>query len=306
MIKKVLTCFKTAADVPVILRSAHRLDCHSVFQHAVNLKAGPMLVTVQAVREPVTPCSIMVGTEAHIDFRERLSERQDISYTDNLLRLGPGIIIKMHEAINWQPEELSGLNICRRKALYSLKNMSGLLSLTGKDCVFAPAAGLIFGQPLPGPKSNPYDRFAEKTETIINSFFTSFNRGLYEHAAYSASELIGLGPGLTPSGDDFLIGLTAVLQSCGGNKNNAEFMQLLRHEIGRRLRTTGDVSRNFLKFALAGQFNEYVGLLMHQFDNEEVRLYMDTCRRLMQFGHTSGIDTLWGIAGGLRLLQMSA
>jgi hypothetical protein len=78
--------------------------------------------------------------------------------------------------------------------------------------------------------------------------------------AEAARHLIGLGPGLTPAGDDFLGGYLAgrFAQSPGEAVIPASFFSLLLPYAGE----TGIVAQAFLRKALAGNFSEYIAELV--------------------------------------------
>jgi Protein of unknown function (DUF2877) len=106
--------------------------------------------------------------------------------------------------------------------------------------------------------------------------------------------LAGLGPGLTPSGDDVLAGLLVVLAVAG-------------HD-GRELRRAVDgapthaISRAFLTWAARGQAVEPVHRLLDALaasDPAAVRRHQEA---VLALGHTSGADLLLGLRVGLGAL----
>lgn len=108
-----------------------------------------------------------------------------------------------------------------------------------------------------------------------------------ENAAAALIRLIGLGPGLTPSGDDFLCGVLAGLTMCGGCL--ARFAVLLKEQITQNLQNTNDISRAFLECALQNRYSAAVNALLDIPCAEEILASFG------QIGHSSGIDTLCGV-----------
>ena len=110
--------------------------------------------------------------------------------------------------------------------------------------------------------------------------------------------LIGLGEGLTPSGDDFCAGVLAALRI--RVEPEAQILRLyLEREIRLRLNGTNDVSAQFLRCAALGQFSEPVlALLGRPLGARERRA---AAAVLGAVGHSSGVDTLNGIYLGLSL-----
>ena len=115
-----------------------------------------------------------------------------------------------------------------------------------------------------------------------------------------ASGLIGLGEGLTPAGDDCLVGALAVL-------HRFDRAWLAAHpEIQAAVRRrawdgTTAVAREFVAHALAGQFAESVVDLLAADSVEAARRAVT---RLLEVGATSGADTLLGIRLALAALQV--
>ena len=115
-------------------------------------------------------------------------------------------------------------------------------------------------------------------------------------AADIAIGLIGLGPGLTPSGDDALVGMEAGLHALGAP--TAGF--LASAVDGLEDRTTA-LAATLLRHAAAGEFAErlhrLVGALLGS-DDETVATAID---RAASWGATSGMDSLFGVLIGLDL-----
>ena len=122
--------------------------------------------------------------------------------------------------------------------------------------------------PVPGPRRRPpwppeirAQKEAPGGSTPLRSLsFFSPQRCYPElrRRGWAARHLIGLGPGLTPAGDDFLGGYLAgrFAQSPGGSRDSGvlSFASLLLPYAGE----TGIVAQAFLRKALAGNFSEYI------------------------------------------------
>jgi hypothetical protein len=106
-----------------------------------------------------------------------------------------------------------------------------------------------------------------------------------------AGGLIGLGEGLTPAGDDCLVGALAVIWRFDRGWLVAH--PAIRHSVRQRAWTgTTVVAREFIVQALAGHFAECVVELLEAGSAEAVRA---GAARLLGVGATSGADTLLGI-----------
>ena len=107
--------------------------------------------------------------------------------------------------------------------------------------------------------------------------------------------LIGLGPGLTPSGDDFLIGALALLAAIGERKAHASLARALR-EVPPGL--TSPLSRAFLRAAAGG----HVGEKLHQAVSSILRANADAAiAAVRDVGHSSGWDMMAGSTSALKV-----
>jgi hypothetical protein len=111
-----------------------------------------------------------------------------------------------------------------------------------------------------------------------------------------AQALIGLGPGLTPSGDDYLGGVLVALNQFG-RKPQA---QSLWRWLSARLSRTSDISGAHLAAAAAGEGHE----ALHRCIEALCTMAPDWTRVLAELdgvGHTSGWDSLAGVVAVARL-----
>lgn len=107
----------------------------------------------------------------------------------------------------------------------------------------------------------------------------------------------GRGKGLTPSGDDILIGFTIALMIFGQFDN---WIRAL--ELGITANTTTMISVAYLRALLVGYASEYFIKLVDLIDDEDMDVIDQTIKKVQSFGHTSGNDTLFGFFLGLKFL----
>lgn len=114
----------------------------------------------------------------------------------------------------------------------------------------------------------------------------------------AALNLMGLGPGLTPAGDDMLVGaLAALTLAAPANPAATSLLESLRGCVSTQAtERTSSVAAVFMIHACAGLFAENVlnVLLALQEPRSGSDLH-DAAQQLLAFGATSGADTLRGI-----------
>ena len=104
-----------------------------------------------------------------------------------------------------------------------------------------------------------------------------------------AEQLIGLGPGLTPSGDDYFGGMLVALRLSGRARQAEGLWRWLKPRLKER---TSAISAAHLAAAAAGEAHE----ALHRVLNGELDL-----DALHAVGHTSGWDALAGAVAVLRV-----
>jgi len=143
-------------------------------------------------------------------------------------------------------------------------------------------------------------RVAENVPAIVAAARDTDSR----RAAAGLRSLIGLGPGLTPAGDDFIVGFLAGLWSTRGNRSDRQrFLESLAIEISELLYQTNDISAALLSLAGRGGFSESLVNLVESLSSWRGRLRRgrfgghdpaSAAAQALRTGATSGVV---GVAG---------
>jgi Protein of unknown function (DUF2877) len=172
-------------------------------------------------------------------------------------------------------------------------------ALTSRAAVAAPDEGLarlVFGSPDGDSPATPLWR-------IAGSQLASFELWLSHartHGGAAASAfpdgLVGLGPGLTPSGDDFLMGALALLDALGERRAHATLADAIAC-VSPTL--TSPLSLCFLRAAA----HEHIGERLHRMVASVICGDIEAAITAAQgVGHTSGWDMLAGAATAMRIV----
>lgn len=145
---------------------------------------------------------------------------------------------------------------------------------------------------------SPYDSemsrmLHEHTHLLVSELQNNELSNAMKHA----TSLIGLGPGLTPAGDDFLVGLFTVFNignsPCFSNKSFCEEVVFKAKNL------TNDISYTALEKAAVGKVREtIIDLMKALFRGNEDELIM-SLRKVLDIGSSSGTDIALGIMAGL-------
>ena len=275
---------------------------HSVFQQACNVKLEPqgLLALLASVNNNV-PHGIRLNTSSQPLFLD-LCVGQSVACRGGILRIdGSDFYIDLRGARLWHVDlqELridlrqqaqarswtvawSELRTFRRRSV--LSEILEVLSPSKK-----PSSPQAAAEDLLQPSRHPVPALLQATRDFQ-----------LEEAGVSINTLIGLGPGLTPSGDDFLVGFLAGLWcTAGADPSRMRFLSALGAELSEASRNTNEISGAYLRSATKGQVSELIATLamqLHQANNmSNVRTAMQAA---LQVGHTSGTDGVLGLLLG--------
>ena len=110
-------------------------------------------------------------------------------------------------------------------------------------------------------------------------------------AAAATGELAGLGAGLTPAGDDFLVGGMLALWSSADSSEARRACQTLLDAAGPK---TNRLSRAWMRAAAEGEAAEAWHGLVRAVIQGEAKAVRRAGQRIIRQGHTSGADALTG------------
>ena len=124
-----------------------------------------------------------------------------------------------------------------------------------------------------------------------------------EGSTQAARSMIGLGPGVTPSGDDILIGFLMSLWSrAKENPARLSFLHTFGEILMRIAAQTSEISRTYLYHATQGHFSSSLSNLAEAIASN--RNVESATQMAMRVGHSSGMDAVTGLLMGLRLWNL--
>ena len=267
-----------------ILDENRHVEIHSVFTRAVNLRAGERLIT----------CSADVVSAPH----GLETSSADLAQLQRLHRRLPAAVL------DWFPHE-------RRM---SSRTATTVITSTPQTTVFDPALPSVRRGPMSRAVGHLIGRLARlraltgfgdqwlaltadprltiAVEALIDDRVG--DRNVDDAMLY----LLGRGPGLTPSGDDVLVGMIAALWFVG--EIDSASLDPLRHLlVDDAIRLTTDISAEYLHYACRGMVVGVLHDLLLALERSDGPATADAVNRLRRYGHTSGMDCLLGVVTGL-------
>lgn len=243
---------------------------HSYFKHGFNLKYGENLIFIGDADLGIVPFGIHLTSA---DFNQ------------------------LKSCLNWQQDKLSSQKEC-------LEIGGNLLDLTS-------AVELEIKRPTFDSRRlnqeffvdfQPFQRqgglkFMEILDWSTSETFLKPNHPSSRATKTFVEKLIGRGLGLTPAGDDFIIGILAI--NYAQPFLPAHFPVVLKSYV--KADYTTDVANSYLVAALDESFSSLVLAVLAELNSPQLARAL---ARLSQSGSTSGNDTIMGMFWALRQIKL--
>lgn len=149
-------------------------------------------------------------------------------------------------------------------------------------------------------RSGAGPQLSQRMSGPVMSLTTSTVQFDPQGAMHAVEKMIGLGPGVTPSGDDILLGFLAGLWcTTGGNEQQSSFIRTFGEALMPLTKLTGEISRTYLYHAARGQFSSSLSNLAAAIAKGGP--VDPALEEAMHIGHSSGMDAATGLLIGLRI-----
>ena len=273
---------------------------HSVFHHACNISINNQsLITLLSSSLGNLPQGIRLDTPSDFTFEDYLDVGQPVGCRANILRFSrSSMSIDLRSARPWR-SDLSALRIdleepstfrawraAWEKLRCQLRN-HGLSSILTKGSIQEENQSLL-----------------SDTNILVQTAKKCFPKLLYatgkkqvDKAASALKPLIGLGPGLTPSGDDFIVGyLTGLWSNAGVEPARRNFLSSVGKWLANSLNETSEISRTYINYAIAGEVSEPLAVLARRIaQGRDSNCIKESTEAAFQVGSTSGTDGVIGL-----------
>jgi len=282
-----------------ILKEGAVGEVHSVFERAFNVLVEGELVGIARGDVPKGPFNIIIDSKPNFSMKSLVHKGSEVSVAGDSLMIGEELTISLKEAEVWQ----SGRGVTKALDVESVRrNLSLVRELAGGredglGQLVPHVESIVSGAPFSDHQLNSVSQAALPHITVLASAVKLRDLGLVKQ---SAKNLVGLGPGLSPSADDMLaglmVGLLWTVHSFRGDVVRVD--EINRTIVNHVVEDTTLLSQQLLKHAARGDVNEVmVGLLRAILagDAENVK---NATEKVLTIGETSGVDTLVGVLLG--------
>jgi hypothetical protein len=286
---------------------------HSVFDRGFYIKIGRNLISVIKNEDFISPTSIVISALYDRGFRSLgIEEGTKIGVNgDNMVFEDKALTIRLGKSANWfsppVPKQSALLDLIKvslnlrilRDVIYTCPSREGLVPLLENVELYGPTQLFLKPQrPALSEKARP------SIETLMWGLFS----GDQNMVITRALEILGLGPGLTPSGDDFLAGLILSLTVGGkvlrgSNKSELGFYRKVSANICKLAKEKTTIyTQTLLSQARSGEGPKAVVELIHALLTKDPNQVATSAKTVISMGETSGADIAIGIYYGIRFL----
>ena len=264
----------------------------AVFERSIYIEVNSSWICLADASLGLGPLVVSIKSMYGRDWINSFRVGRLVKFFSESIRIDDSIIISTKGVCSWVPSKAS--NWTKTSILVGLNALENFVESN------IPDKGLgrfIFEFPDRFPSSDESMAAEHSIEILKNWVRQCFEIQMPIIPDKEAiASLIGLGPGLTPSGDDFLGGMLIALHICGEKsvKNN------LYVQIESLIDSTGPVSSSHLNAAAYGQGSHSLHQLLNMLlEGNEAYLEFGI-DSINQIGHTSGWDALAGAVVVLR------
>ncbi|MGH6924362.1 MAG: DUF2877 domain-containing protein [Propylenella sp.] len=268
---------KIGWGVPAVFEAA----VHSLFRSAAILAVpGHGLVTLVPAKAGGLPGALTIGVPAGFDFAKAFDPEWRAAVRGGVLRFSGGVAsVDLRTAVPWR-SRLAALQLDLNKPAQrrAWERASRILSADRRSDAFV--------------------RIARRPLRALLDATSAFDAA---RAKRAMAELVGLGAGGTPAGDDFLVGFLVALRATAGwaEETRGDFLAALCRQTKALLSKTNDVSRVYLAAAAEGEVSERLtGLAAAIAAGSGASTVGDAAGAAIVVGHTSGADGTLGLLLG--------
>jgi hypothetical protein len=302
------TAIQPLLDIPTT-----RGSIQSVFPRAANLLFGSRLLTLHARETPCAPNGLVLPLRAGPGPLADLQPGMPIIIERGTIHIPtPSLRLSTQHSQPWDPHphlepaacppaRLARNVACLTTLLAEKAPQEGLAALASIGDAGADASPKAPAFSVPGNQESFLLHTARPAAAhLLDGVMRQHMPAIHE----GANGLIGLGPGLTPSGDDLLIGFIAATSVLGEplGLTNTWYPRVHRELLTIARGRTNKLSITWMEYAQQGEVAEHIGRLFHALVGEDARQLESTALTVLKTGATSGADLLAGVILGSRCL----
>ena len=279
-------------NILLVLEKEDKGKLHSLFETSINLKFGERLINISCNNTVMPPFGIQVPEYCIKKITADIENREEIIFdsTEKSL-LFKDMDLKLNLRGKIYDSRILPVQADKKNAEKNIKEILDYFLGNNEKNGFG-IGNREFVKVITDVENSTLN---EEVLVKINNIRKDIEAGKTEIKSYNY--FLGRGEGLTPGGDDFIIGIMAAMNFFN-HKKTGKLKKELMQDIYKK---TTDISAEYLYYGVISCFSLNITefckkLLLNNINKEEEKktLYK-SYENLIKNGHTSGVDTLMGI-----------
>ncbi len=242
------------------------------------------------------PLNLVIPSSA-VEPLESLSVGALVTSTGDLLTIGQSLEVGLGKASLWDPKAHPALGADPQELKRGLTEVYQAVVRRAPEQSLACLLPYLREEDLPAAlgKVPHFPRSHALISGLVDSLAHRSRRSL----KVVTSSLAGLGPGLTPAGDDFLAGTLLALALVQAHRADGDLAESARLLLDTAAPRPHEISAAYLKAAHAGEASERWHVLFGAVVAGNVQEIGTAVDGVMGVGETSGADMLAGFLAGM-------
>lgn len=259
---------------------------HSCYHRVLNLSAEDNLYSVLSSDIVCAPKAIQLMES--VDFRAlKISPGKTVSFFNSYISIDE-VIIDLSKAQQWHCPKISTSNIFQSDIVYGIERANKYFT----ENTDLRGASVWYREKL----GNNISLSKDTIEHALSIRIEDFLKGWLNGELIPVERLVGVGYGLTPSGDDFLCGFYFAISKLMPEN---PYVIDLRKRILALIYKMSDISRQMVDTYFNGEGNEVFYRFLNAILHSNIEDLSDIYSDILKFGSTSGTDISVGILTGL-------
>lgn len=248
---------------------------HSIFEHSFNIKFQEVLLHIGDNQHSLSCLGVQIPHHLLNDILIDIEIADLVIWKDNLISI-------------YTRENIYQIDL-KSMELVDLKMIHPPYDHLNKSLFYQQMLNEDFSKKI-GIHSD------EAFQDYISLLICFYDKEHSDELKKAVNYLIGRGKGLTPSGDDILIGFLSCLKFL----QRDEYVSTILNEV---LDKTTAISQAYIKSLIHGYVNEDFKYFLSLHQSEDLNSIVKAKETVEKMGHTSGYDTLYGFQLGLSQIK---
>ncbi len=286
-------------NIPLFLIKNKKGTIHSIFNNGMNIRMGERIIFIGTMKNGRLPFGIHLQNDIAHELLQSVHSPSPVIWkerTGELFFETANVYLNLRSGIpfsNKMNEHNDHVELCTRNIKEMITTLVETEEKTGLD---VDIEQFILDYLTEG-KIEPHNQTVQKIYELMNAVFSE--------DAYEVDTVLryflGRGKGLTPSGDDHLVGILAIHH--GFQAFSPTFLSTLKKIVEHDSITT-DIGKEYLLYALKGEFSSFILNIINNLQEKDHQLELKKhLQDILAMGHSSGIDTAFGLVIGLLALR---